>query len=160
MFWEYSSLLFWARLCFKRQDVSLSYLSTWAFQAVLVVKNPIANAGDVIVTGLIPGPERYPRQGHGNPFQCSCLENPMDRGAWRATVHGVTGVRHDWRSTQHICSHNGRKSKSSQYATFLEVTSNLFLADLVGHPSLLIIGKIISKNWFLSWKLLWLRGIL
>ena len=80
---------------FKRQDVSLSYLSTWAFQVVLVVKNPIASAGDVTVTGLIPGSERSPGRGHGNPFQYSCLEDPMDRGAWRAAIHGVTGVRHD-----------------------------------------------------------------
>ena len=35
-------------------------------------------------------------EGNGNPFQYSCLENPMDRGAWQATVHGVTGVRHDF----------------------------------------------------------------
>ena len=52
----------------------------------LVVKNPPANAGDV---GLIPGPGRPPGGGHGNPLQYSCLENPMDRGAWQATVHGV-----------------------------------------------------------------------
>ena len=40
--------------------------------------------------GLIPGSGRSPGEGNGNPLQCSCLENPMDRGAWRATVHGVT----------------------------------------------------------------------
>ena len=40
--------------------------------------------------GSIPGPGRSPGGGHGNPLQYSCLENPMDRGAWRATVHGVT----------------------------------------------------------------------
>ena len=39
--------------------------------------------------GLIPGSGRSPGEGHGNPFQYSCLENPMDRGAWWATVHGV-----------------------------------------------------------------------
>ena len=44
-------------------------------------------AGDA---GLIPGWERCPGGGHGNPVQCSCLENPMDRRAWQATVHGVT----------------------------------------------------------------------
>ena len=51
------------------------------------VKNPPANAGDV---GLIPGLGRSPGEGNGNPLQYSCLENPMDRGAWWATVHGVT----------------------------------------------------------------------
>ncbi|KAB0364994.1 hypothetical protein FD754_009150 [Muntiacus muntjak] len=51
---------------------------------VLMVKNPPANAGDA---GSIPGLGRSPEGGHGNPLQYSCLENPMDRGAWRATVH-------------------------------------------------------------------------
>ena len=57
------------------------------FPGGLVVKNPPANAGD---TGLIPGLGRSPGGGHGNPLQYSCLENPMDREAWRATVHGVS----------------------------------------------------------------------
>ena len=57
----------------------------WAFQMALVVKNPPANAGDVKDTL-----GRSPEGGPGNPLQCSCLENPMDRGAWWATVHGVT----------------------------------------------------------------------
>ena len=49
---------------------------------MLVVKNPPANAGDIREEGLIPGSGRSPRGGHGNPLQDSCLENPMDRGAW------------------------------------------------------------------------------
>ena len=57
---------------------------------VLCVKNPSANAGDIGDSGLIPGWGRSPGGGHGNPLQYSCLENPMDRGAWRATVRGVT----------------------------------------------------------------------
>ena len=52
-----------------------------------VVKNPPANAGD---TGSIPGSGRSPGKGNGNPPQYSCLENPTDRGVWRATAHGVT----------------------------------------------------------------------
>ena len=51
-----------------------------------LVKNPLANAGDM---SLIPGLGRSPGAGNGNPLQCSCLENPMDRGAWWATVHRV-----------------------------------------------------------------------
>ena len=58
-----------------------------ASQVVLVVKNPPASAGDVEV-GSIPGLGRSPGEGHGNPLQYSFLENPVDRGAWRATVHG------------------------------------------------------------------------
>ena len=57
-----------------------------------VVKNPPANAGDIRDTGSIPGLERAPRGRQGNPFQYSYLENPMDRGACRATVHRVTQV--------------------------------------------------------------------
>ena len=51
------------------------------------MKNLPANAGDV---GLIPGWERFPAGGNGNPLQYFCLGNPMDKGAWWATVHGVT----------------------------------------------------------------------
>ena len=47
-------------------------------------------AGDAGDTGSIPGSNRSPGGGNGNPLQHSCLENSMDRGAWRATVHGVT----------------------------------------------------------------------
>ena len=51
-----------------------------------MVKNLPANAGDL---GSIPGSGKSPGGGLGNPLQYSCLENPMDRGAWQATVHGV-----------------------------------------------------------------------
>ena len=60
-----------------------------ASQVVIVVKNPAANAGHIRDTGSIPGSGRSPGEGHDNPLQYSCLENPMDRGAWWATVHGV-----------------------------------------------------------------------
>ena len=61
-----------------------------ASQGALVVKNPPANAGDARDMGLIPGSERSPGGGNGNPFQYSSLENSMGRGAWWATIHGVT----------------------------------------------------------------------
>ena len=56
----------------------------------LVVKNPPANAGDTGYIGSIPGLESSLGEENGNPLQYTCLENPMDRGAWWATVHGVT----------------------------------------------------------------------
>ena len=59
-----------------------------------LIKNMSAKTGDM---GLIPESGRSPGEGNGYPLQYSCLENPMDRGAWRATVRGVTRVRHDWR---------------------------------------------------------------
>ena len=54
-----------------------------------MVKNPPVNAGDIRDTGSIPGLGKSPGGEHGNPLQYSCLENPMDRGTWWATVHGV-----------------------------------------------------------------------
>ena len=53
-----------------------------------MVKNSPANAGDIEDVGSIPGLGRSPGGGHGNPFQCSSLENPMNRGAWGAIVYG------------------------------------------------------------------------
>ena len=55
-----------------------------------MVKNPPANAGDA---GLIPELRKFPGKENGNPLQYSCLENPMGRGAWQATVHGATKSR-------------------------------------------------------------------
>ena len=58
-----------------------------------VVKNSPANVGDMKDVGLIPGLGRPPGEGHGNPLQYSCLEKSMGRGAWWATVHGITKSR-------------------------------------------------------------------
>ena len=59
----------------------------------LVVKNLTSNSGDTRDAGSIPGLRRSPEGGNGDSFQYSCLENPMDRGAWQATVHGVSKSR-------------------------------------------------------------------
>ena len=58
-----------------------------------MVKNPLANAGDSGDVGSVPGSGRFHREGNVNPLQYSCLEIPMDREAWRITVHGVTKSR-------------------------------------------------------------------
>ena len=68
-------------------DIMIEYIFGWASQVALGVKNPPANAGDVRDSVLIPGLGKFPGGGHGNPVQYFCLENPLDRGAWRATVH-------------------------------------------------------------------------
>ena len=65
--------------------------------------NPPANRGDIRDAGLSPGPERSPGEGHGNPLQYSCLENPMDRGAWRAEVHGATEMDTAEQLTLSLC---------------------------------------------------------
>ena len=55
-----------------------------------MVKNQPASAGDIKDEGSIPGPGRSPGGGNGTPLQYSCLENPMDKGAWMVTVHGIS----------------------------------------------------------------------
>ena len=67
----------------------LGHMVILASQVALVVKNLLASAGDVRDADLIPESERSPGGGHGSPLQYSSLENPMNRGAWRATVHMV-----------------------------------------------------------------------
>ena len=62
------------------------------FPHTSVSKEPVCNVGDL---GLIPGSGRSSGEGNGNPLQYSCLENPMDRGAWQVTVHGAARVRHN-----------------------------------------------------------------
>ena len=95
----------WIETCKNPDSVSLhrrqeaifellgGILGNGASQVALVVKNPPASAGDVRDAGSIPGSGRSPGGGHGNPLQYSSLETPLDRGAWRATVHRVTKNR-------------------------------------------------------------------
>ena len=71
----------------------------------LGVKNPPANAGDTGDSGSIPGWGRFPGGEHGNPFQYSCQENPMDRGAWQVIVHGVAN------SKTQLSTHKQTKNK-------------------------------------------------
>ena len=71
----------------------LSVLFPWASQVALVVKNPPDSAGDIRDSGSIPGLGGSPGRGPGKTLQYSCLENPLDRGAWWATVHRVSKSR-------------------------------------------------------------------
>ena len=91
-------------LMVKLENDNRLYMS-WkppASQVMQLVKNPPAKAGDTRDAGSILGSGRSPGGGHGNPLQCSCLGNPMDREAWWAEVHGVAKrVRHDW-ATEHV----------------------------------------------------------
>ena len=72
------------------QVVCLSTEFSWGFPGVLVAKNPPANAKEVRDTRSVPGSGRSPGEGNGNLLQYSCLENPMDRGAWWAAAHRPT----------------------------------------------------------------------
>ena len=80
---------FWRDLVFIQSGMRAS-------QMELAVKNLPADAGDIRDASSIPGSWRSPGRGHGNPFQYSCLENPMDRRAWWPTVHRSHRVGHDW----------------------------------------------------------------
>ena len=81
------------------QDI-LSFTRRYFISDGSGVKNLPANAGDV---GLIPGLERYPGEGNGSPFQYSCLGNPMNRGTWRAVIHGVAK---EWDMTSQLNNSN------------------------------------------------------
>ena len=92
------SLLHWQSdsLPLSHQGSPIIYLCISKYQAsqvVLLVKNPITNEGDLRVVGLIPGLGRSSGGGHGNQLQYFCLKNPMDRGAWWATIHRVANNR-------------------------------------------------------------------
>ena len=83
-----STILYQTRLGSFHKSFIIYYtlINPRGFPGGSVAKNPLANAGDVASR---PGSVRSPGEGNGYPFQYSCLENPMDRGAWQATVHGV-----------------------------------------------------------------------
>ena len=70
-------------------------MTTHPFPSDLVGKESACNAGDIGDVDSVPGWGRSPEEGNGNPLQYSCLENPKERGAWQATVHGVSRVRQD-----------------------------------------------------------------
>ena len=89
-------------------------ISCWTSQMALVVKNLPAKAGDVRDVDSVPGLGRSPGGGHGNPLQNPCPENPMDRGAWRATAHGV--------------------AKSQTWLKRLSTTHIFILATLIFNP--------------------------
>ena len=75
--------------CGNHFKISVNHHTVRASQETLVVKNLPTKAGDIRDSVSIPGSGRSPGGGHGNPLQYPCLENPMDRGVWRATGHGV-----------------------------------------------------------------------
>ena len=103
-FWKRYS---WGFLCFKHNQKEGENIVYVLINTGLVLKNCPANAADVRDTGPILGLGISPEEGNGNPLQHSCLENPMDRGAWRAKVHRVIKTGHNRSNLiQHIKSHN------------------------------------------------------
>ena len=98
-------------------------------------KASVCNAGD---PGLIPGLGRSPGEGNGNPLQHSCLENPMDRGAWCATVHGVAKSRtrlSNFTFTFTLISTDDFYSHMTEVLTMMATNANLAIAAfLIGIP--------------------------
>ena len=89
-----------------------------------MVKNLPANAGDTGDVGSIAGSGRSPGGGNGNPLQYSCLENPVDRGAWRATVHSVTKSQIQLSNSAHTQDmSDGRTQAVNQYPLYANFKS-------------------------------------
>ena len=108
----------------KVTDISLQ-------EATAVVKNPSANAGGIGHSGSVPGSGRSPGEGNGNPIQYSCLENPMDRRVWWATVDGSQRVGHDWSNTHtHTYTHT---IVTQVEGKFTEATRGIIFANRISH---------------------------
>ena len=89
----------------------------------VVVKNLFASAGDTRDMGLFPGSWRPSGVGNDNSFQYSCLENPMDRGVWWSTVHGITKIRKDQAHTEYTHTHTHTQKHKFSYT--LQVNLNM-----------------------------------
>ena len=139
----------------SREDLLVLLTSSYsqASQVALAVKNPPANAGDLRVVGSIPDSGRSPGGGHSTPLQCTCLENPLDRGAWRAVAHRVT-KRLKWLSTAVIMriSHFNtmRNGAESGPGTPLLVRGSQLVVPTESPASLFFNGHQMPKFWPLS----------
>ena len=89
---------------------------------VLGVQNMRASAQEERDTGLTPGLGRSPGEGHGNPLQYSCLENPLDRGAWWVTVHGVTK---SWTRLSNLAQHRLKKKAAIWSNKWMNLEDNM-----------------------------------
>ena len=146
----------------------------WGFPGGTSGKNPPTYAGDIRNAGLIPGSGRSPGGGHSNPRQYSCLENPMDRGAWWATVHRVAKSQTwlKWPSTHagmHLCNKTPRKTpdtkvQCSLILVDLQCTRRLECPDSMGRehrssvlrtlPDLVLYVSSFGQSWLVSlWEL-------
>ena len=113
-----------------------------------VVKNLPANARDA---SLIPGSGRSPGEGNGNPLQYSCLENSMDRGAWRATVHRIQEVKHDCETEHtHTQTHTQTHTHTHTHTHTRAILADIFIFSSFSR-SILLVG-------LLYWWALFLRS--
>ena len=147
----FQSLLWSTQLKALAYSVTLFsfYYTVW-----LSGKESACNAGATGATGLIPGSGRSPGGGHGNPLQYSCLENPMDRGAWRLTVHGVTKSEVTKHSTAHTMYWGFPGGSDS-----IESTCNA--GDLGSIPRLRrLLEKVMDTcSSIFAWRISWTGGL-
>ena len=128
--------------CLSDVRTSIHYIpcSSVGFLGGLVGKESACNAGD---SDSIPGSGRYPGEENGNPLQHSCLENPMDRGAWQATVHRVARARHNLATKPPPCYIKMKRhvTQFSSYVCFLIGKMNFGLTSARtgnAHPTIKI----------------------
>ena len=117
---EFSRQEYWSRLPFPspgpaKREAMLDDTGLGASQVALLVKNPSANADDIRDVGSIPDLGRYPGGGPGNSLQYSGLENPMDRGAWRAIVYRVAKSQTQLKRLSTQTQEGDRKAKGWSY---------------------------------------------
>ena len=123
-------------------------------------KESACSAGDM---GLIPGLVRSPGEGHDNPLQCSCLGNLMDRGAWWATVHGITKSQTRL-SDQHFCFHSFKKwdweigdeeTRKGDYVDGLLWMGTDHKDICVPHFERPLKGFLLQRRFIIRWTKLW-----
>ena len=129
-----------------------------ASQVALVVKNLPANAGDIRDVGLIPGSGRSPRERNANPPQYSCLENPMDSGAWQSTQSiGSQRDGHDWSNL--ICMHEWCWISSHVLIGYLCIIFGEMSVQVNFHDfALSHLYWFKQVNWNKLWRLDWYCG--
>ena len=110
----------------------------------LVVKNPPANEGDIRDADLFPGLGRFPGVWHCNPFQYSCLENPMDRGDWWATVHWVSKSQTQVKQLGLHAPFIGRLSIAPNFEKWVITSTETFLPFAVFFPH---IAELVTQHW-------------
>ena len=122
----------------------------WGFPGGSVVKNLPATAGNTGDTGSIHGSGRSPGGGNGDPLQDSCLGNPMDRGAWWATVHGVAKTCTQW-STHAVC--NGQQwDTPTDSARWLKENKGQWTSDIRSHTLMLVFQKVAQRFFEIIWN--------
>ena len=140
-----------------------TFVKFWASQMILVVKNPPANAGDIRDPGSMHRWGRSPGGGHGNPLQYSCLENPMDGGAWWSTFYGVTKSQIWQKQLSPVFTFYTVKHDVTSMYTYLYVHNKLFSHILLpkvcsyGRSQFYIRVEIVLRGFIFFFPCRWLR---